>query len=213
MGVCSIIFFRKKINFSNQLFIGHAIEVNIDRMDLIKTIQHVKQGEPKAEHYLYTFLYEHLFKIALVYCDDDEEAKSVFNHSMLDIFQQIKEFKTKEDLLRWSRRILKNDCIDHNRKKCVYKNKLEVLSTRTPHERLETDGVLNELYFKDLLSLLKFLKPKYRLCLVLHVLEGYNYNEIAEQLDLNINTAKWYTAEAKKKLKSMLSTKHVNDYR
>lgn len=173
-------------------------------MNIKQLIHHVLRRDPSSEKELYRLLYVHHFKIAEAYCDNEEEARSIFNHAAMDIFDNLKSYETEGDFLRWSARVIKNDCIDHNRKKCVYRNKLEVLKSTTKDSPSNNDA-LDSLYYEDVHRLLKHLKPKYRLCFILHVLEGYTYEEIAQELDININTAKWYSAEAKKKLKSLLT--------
>ena len=108
-------------------------------MDIKQLIYQVKKGDTKAEKAMYDYCYQHCFKIALVYCDDKTEAISVFNHALLYIFDHLHQLDQAENLLKWSSRILKNDCIDHIRKKTVYKNKLIAYA-----EQGQATVVLNE---------------------------------------------------------------------
>jgi len=169
-----------------------------------KIIKGVRNKDPLQEKKLYQILYENLFKIALAYCSDKEEATSVFNYAAVDIFEQLKDFHSQEELLRWAATILKFDCIDHVRKKAVYKNKLLAIPTNPDAHKVENEA-LSSLYMEELFEYLNTLKPAYRLCFVMYVLEGYTHKEIAEQLNINQNTSKWYLAEAKKELKIVIS--------
>lgn len=173
-------------------------------MDVKKVIHKVKQGDISAEKTMYNYCFRHCFKIALVYCDDKAEAISVFNHAVLYIFENLHKLDNPENLIKWSSRIIKNDCIDQIRKKAVYKNKLIAYS-----EQGQSTIVLNEamssLAMEEIIHHINQLKPDYRLCFVLKEIDGYTYKEIAEQLSINENTAKWYLSEAKKQLQTQLT--------
>lgn len=177
-------------------------------MELKEVISGVKRKHPQSEKTLYTLLYERHFKIPMAYCTDREESMSVFNHAVLSIFSTLKEFDTLADLLRWSARIIRNDCIDHVRKKTVYRNKLHVVEQKVAEAHIENEA-LSHLYFEDFLSILQHLDTKHRLCLVMHTLDGYTHKEIAKKLNINANTSKWYVAEAKKQLKKVLLTQKM----
>ena len=173
-------------------------------MDVKKIIHNIKQGDIKAEKAMYDYCFRHCFKIALVYCDDKAEAISVFNHAILYIFDHLHQLGKPEHLIKWSSRIIKNDCIDQIRKKTVYKNKLISYS-----EQGQSSVVLNEamssLAMEEIIRHINQLKPDYRLCFVLKEMDGYTFKEIAEKLSINENTAKWYVSEAKKRLQLQLT--------
>lgn len=173
-------------------------------MDVKKIIHKVKKGDISAEKAMYNYCFKHCFKIALVYCDDKAEAISVFNHAVLYIFKHLHKLDTPENLIKWSSRIIKNDCIDQIRKKAVYKNKLIAYSAQG-----QSTTVLNEamssLAMEEIIRHINQLKPDYRLCFVLKEIDGYTYKEIVETLSINENTAKWYVSEAKKQLKIQLT--------
>ena len=166
-------------------------------MDVKQLIYQVKKGDTKAEKTMYDYCYQHCFKIALVYCDDKAEAISVFNHALLYIFDHLHQLDKAENLLKWSSRILKNDCIDHIRKKTVYKNKLIAYA-----EQGQATVVLNEamstLTMETIIQLIHQLKPTYRLCFILKEIDGYTFSEIAAELSIkyfalinSVNFRKW----------------------
>jgi len=93
-------------------------------MDLKKLIYNIQKGDSQAERIVYDYCTIHCFKTALIYTYDKAEAIDVFNHTMLYIFDHFHKLDKPENLLKWVHRILKNDCIDHIRKKTIYQNKL-----------------------------------------------------------------------------------------
>lgn len=175
-------------------------------MKFCDLIDGVKNGNPVMEKQLYVILYSKLFKIPMSYCSDKEEATGVFNFSMVDIFSNLKNFKDEESLLKWSYRIIKNDCIDHVRKKTVYRNKLLNVKNDQIHKVSQNEGI-SSLRMEELMSCIQQLNDTHRLCFSMYEFDGFSHQEISEKLKININTSKWYLAEAKKELRKIIIKK------
>jgi len=162
----------------------------------------VKKANPISEKQLYVLLYQHLFKVPLAYCSDNDEAMGVFNQSVLYIFSHLKSFDTETDLIKWCHRIIKNDCIDQLRKNAVYKKKLSIVGRK--EDQWSVNEALSHLSMEEILKCVQKLDDALRLCFVMHELEGLTHKEIARQLNIKTNTAKWYFAEAKKALRILI---------
>ena len=93
--------------------------------------------------------------------------------------------------------------IDHVRSKVKYR---QVMDFNTDQDVPLEATALQELYAKDLYRLIQKLPPANRSVFSLNVVEGYTHREISEMLDININTSKWYLAEAKKQLRKWIAT-------
>jgi len=180
------------------------------RMNFKKLLTGLKKGDAIAERQLYALLYEQLFKVPLAYCKDKDEATLVFNQSMLYIFNNIKAFCKQTDLIKWAHYIIKNDCIDQIRKNTVYNNKLSIIGL--PEKPWMDNEAISNLEMTDLLNCVQQLENAFRLCFVLFELEGFTHKEIAQQLNINQNTSKWYLAEAKKKLRKLIEAKGIFYY-
>jgi len=177
--------------------------MNISHTDIPLLIQQVKQGDLAAQRQLYYYCFVHCFKVAQIYCGHREEAMSVFNHSMLDVFDQLDQLQHPARITSWVGAIIKRDCIDQIRKQGTYRNKLVVLDETETDIVVENDA-LTELAMADIISLVNQLKSTYRLCFIMRALEGYTYDEISKKLSINLNTAKWYYSEAKKILREKI---------
>jgi len=172
-------------------------------MEITKLIYQVEQGDVKAEKELYDYCYRHCFKIAAIYCKDKNTATSVFNHTMIAVFEKLSSLARPAGLVNYVARVLKNDCIDHIRRQTVYQNKLVTVAENTSN-MVAINTAISALAMEDIMELVNKLKPEYRVCFLLHALDDYTYREIAEELAININTAKWYVVEAKKELQKGL---------
>jgi len=83
------------------------------------------------------------------------------------------------------------------------------ISLRYAKDRGEAREILNfELDASiNTLPILQKLSPAYRIVFNLYVMEGYKHQEIAEQLDISVNTSKSNLARAKQKLKAMIQSR------
>jgi len=171
-------------------------------MDLKKLIYNIQKGDSQAERIVYDYCTIHCFKTALIYTYDKAEAIDVFNHTMLYIFDHFHKLDKPENLLKWVHRILKNDCIDHIRKKTIYQNKLSNYKEEVPSTVM--NEAMSNLAMEEIIQLIHQLKPTYRLCFILKEIDKYTFKEIATELAINENTAKWYLSEAKKILQKQL---------
>jgi len=163
-----------------------------------------QKGDPRAEQQVYRLLYERLFNIPLRYTRDKDEATAAFNEGVLDLFRSKKDFKTELDLIKYATIVLKNKAIDAVRKTTVYRNKLLVFSHQSQKSHDLNEG-LNQLATADIRKLIQHLPSNQRLVFVMREIEGYEYEEITRKLNINLNTARWYLAEAKKELKKRLT--------
>ena len=146
-----------------------------------------------------------------MYTRDIEEATSVFNFSMIDVFNQIKHIYSYEYLIRLTTTIVKRDCIDQQRKNAVYLNKLAIVAERDA-DKNSVNNALSQLRMEEIFQLISCLDTNQRLCFNLHAIEGYKYKEIAKRLKININTAKWYVKEARRSLQQSIgnNSTHLN---
>ena len=174
--------------------------MGVNHNDIAILVKQVKQGNLASQRGLYEHCFTHCFKIAQIYCGHKEEAMGVFNHSMLDVFNQLGNLQNPKSLIPWVNSVIKRDCIDHVRKQGAYRNRLVVFDSTDLNVEIENEG-LSQLEMNDIINLVNELKATYRLCFVMKAIEGYTYEEISEKLSINVNTIKWYYGEARKILR------------
>jgi len=78
----------------------------------------------------------------------------------------------------------------------------ELDPTYQAHANEHTDDKLNE---TEILQLLHHLPPGYRTVFNLYAIEGYGHEEIAEMLQISINTSKSQLLKARRMLQKLLS--------
>lgn len=139
------------------------------------------------------------------YLKSQEDAEDVLIEAFYKIFDHLPQFKAEGSFEGWIRRIVVNEALMFLRRRHNFNltveidNNLDVKTTFSSQDQLEA---------QDILALLDRLPTGYRTVFNLYVLEGYKHREIAEILDISINTSKSQLILAKKKLQQHL--KEIN---
>ena len=137
------------------------------------------------------------------------EAEDVMQESFIKAFQKLPSFKRKSRFNKnaipfgsWLKRIVINNSINQLRKN----NKFITTELENVKEPIATEETI-EIDTNDvviLLNALKELRPNYKLALTLHLVEGYDYEEIAEIMQVTYQNSRTIISRAKSKLKTII---------
>ncbi len=169
-------------------------------IDLKQIIHSCKQGNRSAQRELYETYKSILFGICRRYINQYQVAEDIFTDGMVKIFEKIDSFKGEGSFEGWMKRIMINECLMHLRKNDVLSN----------HSDLEFVHIAEFPNFEDQMDdklikeAIKELPDGYRTVLNLYIIEGYKHREIAELLEISINTSKSQLILAKKRLREIL---------
>lgn len=166
--------------------------------ELIKGCQ---QQKPAAQRALYQQFSPVMMGVCRRYLIRTEDAEDVLVEAFCKVFKHIQQYEGNGSFEGWIRRIMVNECLMFLRKKHALRNAYEIQE----HFDLRSDqNVTAELAAKDILQLLEQLPNGYRTVFNLYVIEGYKHREIADLLDISINTSKSQLILAKKKMQALL---------
>lgn len=133
---------------------------------------------------------------------DSEFIDDIIQDVFISVYHKIKEFRFESKFTTWLYRITVNKCRDYLRKK-------RVRSIFTPikdsHENIQSSALRTDIDIPQLVQkAIERLPEKLRLPLILRDIEGFSYNEIAEQLDCEVGTVKSRIFRARESLKALL---------
>ena len=154
-----------------------------------------------AQKYLYQRYYGKMVVICKRYTSNEDEAIDVLNRAFLKIFTAIGDYKATGTLSGWMARIVFNTSIDHIRRNQRYNKAMDFNTEKDVHIAPE---IIDQLVAEDLYQALYQLPDTVRAVFSLYVLDGYKHREIAELLNISINTSKWHLSTAKKNLQQLL---------
>jgi RNA polymerase sigma factor (sigma-70 family) len=159
--------------------------------------------ERKAQKLLYEKYSRFLLGICLRYVADKAEAEDILQESLLKILLNIKEYSGSGSFTGWLRKIAVNTAITHYHKNLKFRYHLEIeeyVSVETGTTSFEEDFFTSD----ELYKILDELPKGYRLIFNLYAIEGYKHKEIAEMLDIDVNTSKSQYSRAKAVIRKKL---------
>lgn len=155
---------------------------------------------------LFLYVYDYGMSVAARYGSSLQETEEIANDAFYKMLKHIKQYQSHIPFKLWLRRIVINTGIDHFRKQRVRVRKIDLPNLQRTYnagsEKLDKD---------DLLELLNSLSPQYKLVFILHVIEGYSHEEIADKLQISIGTSKSNLSKARANLKKQLAKQEMNE--
>ena len=143
-----------------------------------------------------------MFNAANRILKDSFEAEDVMQESFLVAFTKLGTFKGDVAFGAWLKRIVINRSLTQLKKNNRFKEvKLDVIPDLTEEEN-ESDYTM--LKAKDITNAINSLKDNYRVALTLNLIEGYDYEEIADIMKITYQNSRTTISRAKNKLRQLL---------
>ncbi|MEL6718379.1 MAG: RNA polymerase sigma factor [Bacteroidota bacterium] len=144
-----------------------------------------------------------LFAFAYKLTKDQNKAKDLVQEAALKAYRNIEKFREGTNFKAWISTILRNTFINNYRRAKVRNITSEPVDTvlYKVEERFHTknEGTTN-IQLKELHSMIDELKPKYRIPFLMHY-KGYEYAEIAAEMNIPVGTVKSRLFVARKQLR------------
>lgn len=166
--------------------------------DLKNIINKCVSGDSKAQEKLYKMFAPKMFGVCLRYAKDSSEAEDNLQDGFIKVYTNIKNFRYEGSLEGWVRRIMVNVSLEKYRK---HHSLYPVEDIGVYESQKVADNVLEKIAAEELLALVQQLSPRYRMVFNLYVIEGYNHQEISQEMGINIGTSKSNLARARDILK------------
>ncbi|PCI11377.1 MAG: RNA polymerase subunit sigma [Flavobacteriaceae bacterium] len=173
------------------------------------TNQHIDQllqqclsGEQSAQLEIYKRYYKAMYNTALRILNNSYDAEDMMQESFLIAFTKLSTFKGEVTFGSWLKRIVINKCLTQLKKnKRFAEVKLEVArEEEIEFEPVDYSSVKSEM----VLNKIKELKENYRVALTLHLIEGFDYEEVSEVMQITNQNSRTTISRAKNKLRALL---------
>jgi RNA polymerase sigma factor (sigma-70 family) len=156
-----------------------------------------------------------MYNTAVRIVKDSFEAEDIMQDSFLTAFTKLDSLKESVTFGSWLKRIVINNSIYHFNKSNKY-NEIaldEVLFKVEDDD--DEDGIASDYEFTNLkaqqiMETMKTLKDSYRVALTLHLIEGYDYDEISEIMNITYANCRTTISRAKESLRQKLQKRAVN---
>jgi len=177
--------------------------LNTQKEHITQLLQRCEKGDRSAQFEIYKRYYKAMYNTALRILKNSFEAEDVMQESFLIAFTKLGTFKGDVAFGAWLKRIVVNKSITQYRKNHkVDEVGLDVVKEQG--EEMEEEGSYERLSVIAIKNGINQLKDNYRLALSLHLIEGYDHEEIAGIMDISYQNSRTMISRAKQKLRTLL---------
>jgi len=176
-----------------------------------EAIEKAKQGDAQAFEVLYNLHKRRVYSLCLRMTANAAEAEDLTQEAFLQLYRKIATFRGESAFSTWLHRLAVNVVLMRLRKKGLSVVPLEE-TTETEEETPKKDLGAEDAKLAASIDRLQLqraierLPPGYRSIFVLHDVEGYEHNEIAEIVGCSIGNSKSQLHKARLKLREFLKT-------
>ena len=177
------------------------------REHIDELVQLCLAGKQSAQLEVYNRYYKAMYNTSLRIVKDSAQAEDIMQESFLSAFTKLHAFKGEVTFGSWLKRIVINNSI-HQYRKQQKKNEValdEVLYRVEDNDGIASDHVFTELKAQKVMETMKSLKDNYRVSLTLHLIEGYDYEEISEIMNISYANCRTMISRAKQSLRKKLT--------
>lgn len=153
---------------------------------------------------LYSEVAKDLYRLALYFLKNKEDAEDIVGEAVLDAYRQIESLREESLFKNWIVKILTNKCRMKLKEYALYKEKPSENIVELSDERTKREGQRDEFNRIELKELLMELENEERIIICLSVFEGYKGDEIAEFLGLKPATVRSKKQRALAKLAGLI---------
>lgn len=169
------------------------------------------QGDPHAFERLYKLHSRRVYALCLRFAGNPTDAEDLMQEAFLQLFRKIHTFRGEAKFSTWLHRLAVNVVLMRRRRKRHPEVSLDATSETDDADSrpvldpggpdLRLSGVLDRV---NLDNALEQLPDGYREMFILHDVEGYEHNEIADILGCSVGNSKSQLFKARLRLRSLL---------
>ncbi|GHA33206.1 RNA polymerase subunit sigma-24 [Salinimicrobium marinum] len=170
-------------------------------------LEKCRLGDQRAQMKVYNKYYKAMFNTALRIVKHSAEAEDIMQEAFLTAFSKLDTFQGNSTFGAWLKKIVVNRSINAFNKNSRHQE----VTYNDQLKDAEDDGIgIGEQEeetspkVQQILKAMDSLKENYRLVLTLHLIEGYDYEEICEILGLTNANCRTTISRAKESLRKKL---------
>ncbi len=170
-------------------------------------LEKCRRGDERSQMKIYKKYSKAMYNVALRIVKDSAEAEDIMQECFLKAFDKLDTFEGTSTFGAWLKRIVVNHSIGVYNKNTRY---TEVqYNDQFKHTADDSEGITSEEEdqnpkVKMILKTMESLKENYRVALTLHLIEGYDYEEICEILHITYANCRTTISRAKESLRTKL---------
>jgi RNA polymerase sigma-70 factor (ECF subfamily) len=146
-----------------------------------------------------------MFNVALRIVKKTDEAEDVMQESMITAFDKLDTFKGNASFGSWLKRIvINNSIVQYKKSKRFVTTDEEILKDDYDESIQEYSDDLSKIKANKVIRCMEHLNEKYQQILTLHFIEGFDYEEICEIMQISYANCRTLISRAKNSLRTKL---------
>ncbi len=176
-----------------------------------EAIRRAQRGDGEAFERLYQLHKGRVYSLCLRMLSNTAEAEEMAQEAFLQLFRKIQTFRGESAFSTWLHRLSVNVVLMHLRKKRLPQVSLDEVvdpdeGGEGPKREIGAEdpllmGAVDRVTLEDAI---RQLPPGYRQVFLLHDVDGYEHNEIAEMMECSIGNSKSQLHKARLRLRELL---------
>ena len=178
------------------------------KMDEEQLVKKCLEKDALAQKKLFEFYSRRMMGVCLRYAQDGEEAQDVLQMGFIKVFEKLHMYNFKGSLEGWIRKIIVNTALDTIRKNKKFMNDIEMDKVDYQLQN-HSENAIDTMSANDLLKIIQEMPTGFRTVFNMFAIEGYSHKEIAEQLNISVNTSKSQYSRARAYLQKIIIEEKV----
>lgn len=173
------------------------------------------QGEQGAQIEVYNRYYKAMYNTSLRIVKHEAEAEDIMQESFLSAFTKLESYKEEASFGSWLKRIVVNNSLNaYNKSKRLDETPIENHLYKIEDNITEiTEVDLSTLRAQEVVNAMSALKDNYRQSLSLHLIEGYDYEEMSIIMNVSYANCRTMVSRAKESLRKIINEDGKKIYR
>jgi len=190
--------------------------VNFTNHHITEVIELCRDGNQTAQMEIYNRYYKAMYNTSLRIVKEPTEAEDIMQESFLKAFTKLDSYKAEASFGSWLKRIVINNSLTAYQKgKRIDQQPLEDHLYKVADD--DTEGIatvdLTTTKAQEVVTAMQGLKDNYRQSLSLYLIEGYDYEEISEIMNVSYANCRTMISRAKDSLRKKLNNNGQAIYR
>lgn len=174
-----------------------------------KLIDDCRQGKTQSQFEIYKLYYKAMYNTSLRLVNDSAEAEDIMQEAFLSAFKNINNYKEEVSFGAWLKKIVVNRSLDSLKKRKIQQDPIDdrVLTIEEDDDdnKLNVNDIAQEV--AEVKQAIALLPQNYKTLITLHLIEGYDHDEVAEILEMTNAAVRTGYSRARKKLQELLKQK------
>lgn len=180
--------------------------MTLTNYNIEQLVELCRNDNQHAQLEIYNRFYKAMYNTAFRIVKDSFEAEDIMQDSFLTAFTKLSSIHDTKTFGSWLKRIVVNNSIYHYQKK-IKKNEIAIENVEYKLEQaneVNHEHDYTSIKAKEVIQAMNKLNEKYRIILNLNLVEGFDYEEICEIMNISYANCRTIISRAKNKLKETL---------